>query len=172
MPETDFEEKMILVRRTAKTYQGGRRFRFGALVVVGDRQGRVGLGLGKAKEVPLAVQKAGYYARRNMVEVPIQNGTIPHEIEVEFGASKILLKPARPPVRGVIAGAVPRAILELAGITDILTKELGSRNPINIAYATMEALRQLQTKEDVKRLRRLRRSDGQLKVKLVKSPIG
>ncbi|MDN8823184.1 30S ribosomal protein S5, partial [Staphylococcus aureus] len=81
------------VRRTAKTYQGGRRFRFGALVVVGDRQGRVGLGLGKAKEVPLAVQKAGYYARRNMVEVPIQNGTIPHEIEVEYGASKILLKP-------------------------------------------------------------------------------
>ena len=153
MPETDFEEKMILVRRTAKTYQCGRRFRFGALVVVGDRQGRVGLGLGKAKEVPLAVQKAGYYARRNMVEVPIQNGTIPHEIEVEFGASKILLKPAAPGT-GVIAGAVPRAILELAGITDILTKELGSRNPVNIAYATMEALRQLQTKEDVKRLRK------------------
>ncbi|AEV15528.1 hypothetical protein TCCBUS3UF1_4800 [Thermus sp. CCB_US3_UF1] len=153
MPETDFEEKMILVRRTAKTYQGGRRFRFGALVVVGDRQGRVGLGLGKAKEVPLAVQKAGYYARRNMVEVPLLNGTIPHEIEVEYGASKILLKPAAPGT-GVIAGAVPRAILELAGITDILTKELGSRNPINIAYATMEALRQLQTKEDVRRLRK------------------
>ena len=87
------------------------------------------------------------------MEVPIQNGTIPHEIVVEYGASKILLKPASPGT-GVIAGAVPRAILELAGITDILTKELGSRNPINIAYATMEALRQLRTKEDVERLRK------------------
>ena len=152
MPETDFEEKMILIRRTARMQAGGRRFRFGALVVVGDRQGRVGLGFGKAPEVPLAVQKAGYYARRNMVEVPLQNGTIPHEIEVEFGASKIVLKPAAPGT-GVIAGAVPRAILELAGVTDILTKELGSRNPINIAYATMEALRQLRTKADVERLR-------------------
>ena len=99
------------------------------------------------------MQKAGYYARRNMVEVPLQNGTIPHEIEVEFGASKIVLKPAAPGT-GVIAGAVPRAILELAGVTDILTKELGSRNPINIAYATMEALRQLRTKADVERLRK------------------
>ena len=134
MPETDFEEKMILIRRTARMQAGGRRFRFGALVVVGDRQG-------------------GYYARRNMVEVPLQNGTIPHEIEVEFGASKIVLKPAAPGT-GVIAGAVPRAILELAGVTDILTKELGSRNPINIAYATMEALRQLRTKADVERLRK------------------
>jgi len=145
MPETDFEEKMILIRRTARMQAGGRRFRFGALVV--------GLGFGKAPEVPLAVQKAGYYARRNMVEVPLQNGTIPHEIEVEFGASKIVLKPAAPGT-GVIAGAVPRAILELAGVTDILTKELGSRNPINIAYATMEALRQLRTKADVERLRK------------------
>lgn len=153
MPETDFEERMILVRRTARMQAGGRRFKFGALVVVGDRQGRVGLGLGRAPEVPLAVQKANYYARRNMVEVPILNGTIPHEVEVEYGASKILLKPAAPGT-GVIAGAVPRAILELAGITDILTKELGSRNPINIAYATMEALRQLKTWDDVKRLRK------------------
>ncbi|RDI95857.1 30S ribosomal protein S5 [Meiothermus sp. QL-1] len=153
MPETDFEEKMIFVRRTSKTYQGGRRFRFGALVAVGDRQGRVGLGLGKAKEVPLAVQKANHYAKRDMIEVPIQNGTIPHEVSVTWGSSTILLRPAAPGT-GVIAGQVPRAILELAGITDILTKELGSRNPINIAYATMEALRQLQTWEDVKRLRK------------------
>ena len=153
MPETDFEEKMIVVRRTAKTYQGGRRFRCGALVVVGDRQGRVGLGLGKAKEVPLAVQKAQNYARRGLVEVPLQGGTIPHEIQVTWGSSTILLRPAAPGT-GVIAGAVPRAILELAGVTDILTKELGSRNPVNIAYATMEALRQLQTWDDVKRLRK------------------
>ncbi|GIW31161.1 MAG: 30S ribosomal protein S5 [Meiothermus sp.] len=153
MPETDFEEKMILVRRTSKTYQGGRRFRFGALVAVGDRQGRVGLGLGKAKEVPMAVQKANNYAKRDMIEVPLQNGTIPHEISVTWGSSTILLRPAAPGT-GVIAGQVPRAILELAGITDILTKELGSRNPVNIAYATMEALRQLQTWDDVKRLRK------------------
>ncbi|GIW26305.1 30S ribosomal protein S5 [Meiothermus sp.] len=153
MPETDFEEKMIFVRRTSKTYQGGRRFRFGALVAVGDRQGRVGLGLGKAKEVPMAVQKANNYAKRDMIEVPLHNGTIPHEISVTWGSSTILLRPAAPGT-GVIAGQVPRAILELAGITDILTKELGSRNSVNIAYATMEALRQLQTWDDVKRLRK------------------
>jgi small subunit ribosomal protein S5 len=153
MPETDFEEKMIFVRRTSKTYQGGRRFRFGALVAVGDRQGRVGLGLGKAKEVPLAVQKANNCAKRDMIEVPLQNGTIPHEVSVTWGSSTILLRPAAPGT-GVIAGQVPRAILELAGITDILTKELGSRNAVNIAYATMEALRQLQTWDDVKRLRK------------------
>lgn len=153
MPETDFEEKMIHVRRTSKTYQGGRRFRFGALVAVGDRQGRVGLGLGKAKEVPVAVQKANNYAKRDMIEVPLAGGTIPHEIQVTWGSSTILLRPAAPGT-GVIAGAVPRAILELAGITDILTKELGSRNYVNQAYATLEALRQLQTWDDVKRLRK------------------
>ncbi len=153
MPETDFEEKMIMIRRTAKTYQGGRRFRFGALAVVGDRQGRVGVGLGKAKEVPLAVQKAQAVARKNLVEVPIENGTIPHEIEVEYGATKIILRPAAPGT-GVIAGAVPRAILELAGYTNILTKELGSRNPINVAYATLEALKQLRTWDEVRRLRK------------------
>ena len=153
MPETDFEEKMIMIRRTAKTYQGGRRFRFGALAVVGDRQGRVGVGLGKAKEVPLAVQKAQAVARKNLVEVPIENGTIPHEVEVEYGATKIILRPAAPGT-GVIAGAVPRAILELAGYTNILTKELGSRNPINVAYATIEALKQLRTWDEVRRLRK------------------
>ena len=153
MPETDFEEKMIMIRRTAKTYQGGRRFRFGALAVVGDRQGRVGVGLGKAKEVPLAVQKAQAIARKNLIEVPIENGTIPHEIEVEYGATKIVLRPAAPGT-GVIAGAVPRAILELAGYTNILTKELGSRNPINVAYATVEALKQLRTWDEVRRLRK------------------
>ncbi len=153
MAETDFEEKMIHVRRTSKTYKGGRRFRFGALVVVGDRQGRVGLGLGKAKEVPVAVQKANNYAKKELVTVPLENGTIPHDIKVTWGSSTIMLRPAAPGT-GVIAGAVPRAILELAGVTDILTKELGSRNYINQAYATLEALRQLQTWSDVKRLRK------------------
>jgi small subunit ribosomal protein S5 len=149
----EMEEKMIFVRRTSKTFQGGRRFRFGALVAVGDRQGRVGLGLGKAKEVPVAVQKANNYAKRQLVDVPLNGGTIPHEITVTWGSSTILLRPAAPGT-GVIAGRVPRAILELAGITDILTKELGSRNAVNIAYATLEALRQLQTWNDVKRLRK------------------
>jgi small subunit ribosomal protein S5 len=101
----------------------------------------------------MAVQKANNYAKRDMIEVPLHNGTIPHEISVTWGSSTILLRPAAPGT-GVIAGQVPRAILELAGITDILTKELGSRNPVNIAYATMEALRQLQTWDDVKRLRK------------------
>ena len=156
---SDFEEKMIHVRRTSKTYQGGRRFRFGALVAVGDRQGRVGLGLGKAKEVPVAVQKANNYAKRKMVDVPLQNGTIPHEITVTHGSSTIILRPAAPGT-GVIAGQVPRAILELAGITDILTKELGSRNYVNQAYATLEALRQLQTWDDVKRLRKTEGGEG------------
>jgi len=158
MPETDFEEKMIFVRRTSKTYQGGRRFRFGALVAVGDRQGRVGLGLGKAKEVPVAIQKANNYAKRDMVEVPLQGGTIPHEISVTWGSSTIILRPAMPGT-GVIAGAVPRAILELAGVTDILSKELGSRNAVNIAYATLEALKQLQTWQDIKRLRKSERPE-------------
>lgn len=153
MPETDFEEKMIMIRRTAKTYKGGRRFRFGALAVVGDRQGRVGVGLGKAKEVPLAVQKAQNIARRNLIEVPLENGTIPHEIEVVYESSRVILRPAAPGT-GVIAGKVPRAILELAGVTDILTKVLGSRNEINVAYATIEALRQLQTWDEVKKMRK------------------
>jgi len=151
VPESELEERMLLIRRTAKTYQGGRRFRFSALGAVGNREGRVGLGLGKAKEVPLAVQKARYYAELNWVQVPIINGTIPHEIEVEYGATKIILKPASPGT-GVIAGAVPRAILEVAGYTDILTKALGSRNPVNVAYATFEALSQLKTWEESKRL--------------------
>ncbi len=153
MPETDFEEKMIKIRRTAKTYKGGRRFRFGALAVVGDRQGRVGVGLGKAKEVPLAVQKAQNIARRNLIEVPLENGTIPHEIEVVYETSRVILRPAAPGT-GVIAGKVPRAILELAGVTDILTKVLGSRNEINVAYATIQALKELQTWDEVKSMRK------------------
>ncbi len=154
MPDTDFEEKMITIRRTAKTYQGGRRFRFGALVAVGDRQGRVGVGLGKAKEVPLAAQKAQNYAKRDLIEVPIEGGTIPHEIDYTYGSTRIILRPASPGT-GVIAGAPARIVLELAGVTDILTKVLGSRNVVNVAYATIEALKQLRTWDEVKALRKV-----------------
>lgn len=153
MADTDFEDKVIFIRRTAKTYKGGRRFRFGAMVVVGDRQGRVGLGLGKAKEVPLAVQKGQYVARRNLVDVPIEEpGTIPHAVLGEHGTSRVMLKPAGAGT-GVIAGSVPRAIVELAGYRNLLTKELGSRNQTNVAYAVMQGLKQLKTFDESKRER-------------------
>ncbi len=153
MADTDFEDKVIFIRRTAKTYQGGRRFRFGAMVVVGDRNGRVGVGLGKAKEVPMAVQKGQYVARRNLVEVPIEEpGTIPHEVLGEHGTSRVMLKPAGAGT-GVIAGSVPRAIAELAGLRNLLTKELGSRNQTNVAYAVIDGLKQLKTFEEAQRER-------------------
>ncbi|HEX7040196.1 MAG TPA: 30S ribosomal protein S5 [Trueperaceae bacterium] len=153
MADTDFEDKVIFIRRTAKTYKGGRRFRFGAMVVIGDRNGRVGLGLGKAREVPVAVQKGQYVARRNIIRVPIaEPGTIPHEVVGEHGTSRVLLKPAGAGT-GVIAGSVPRAIVELAGYRNLLTKELGSRNQTNVAYAVMEGLKQLKTYEEAKRER-------------------
>ena len=153
MAETDFEDKVIFIRRTAKTYKGGRRFRFGAMVVIGDRNGRVGLGLGKAREVPVAVQKGQYVARRNIIKVPIEEpGTIPHEVVGEHGTSRVMLKPAGAGT-GVIAGSVPRAIVELAGYRNLLTKELGSRNQTNVAYAVIEGLKQLKTFEEAKRAR-------------------
>ncbi|MDQ3460542.1 MAG: 30S ribosomal protein S5 [Deinococcota bacterium] len=157
MADSDFEEKVIFIRRTAKTYKGGRRFRFGAMVAVGDRNGRVGLGLGKAKEVPNAVTKAQNIARRNLIEVPIEEpGTIPHEVLGRHGSSEVMLKPAGAGT-GVIAGSVPRAIVELAGLRNLLTKELGSRNQTNVAYAVMEGLRQLKTFEDAQREREVAR---------------
>ncbi len=153
MADTDFEDKVIFIRRTAKTYKGGRRFRFGAMVVIGDRQGRVGVGLGKAREVPVAVQKGQYVARRNLIRVPIaEPGTVPHEVLGEHGTSRVMLKPAGAGT-GVIAGSVPRAIVELAGYRNLLTKELGSRNQTNVAYAVIEGLKQLKTFEDAKRER-------------------
>jgi len=153
MADTDFEDKVIFIRRTAKTYKGGRRFRFGAMVVIGDRNGRVGVGLGKAREVPVAVQKGQYVARRNVINVPIEEGgTIPHEVLGAHGTSRVMLKPAGAGT-GVIAGSVPRAIVELAGYRNLLTKELGSRNQTNVAYAVIEGLKQLRTYEDAKRLR-------------------
>ncbi|AFZ68503.1 30S ribosomal protein S5 [Deinococcus peraridilitoris] len=150
--ESEFEEKMISINRTAKTYQGGRRFRFAALVVIGDRNGRVGMGIGKAKEVPVAIEKAKSVARKNLIQVPVQNGTIPHDIVGESTRSRVLLKPAGPGT-GVIAGTVPRSIAELAGITNLLSKELGSRNQINVAYAVFDGLKNLRTPAQVKALR-------------------
>ncbi len=149
---SEFEEKMLFVNRTAKTYQGGRRFRFAALVILGDRNGRVGMGIGKAKEVPVAIEKAKAVARKNMIQVPVENGTIPHDIVGVNGTAQVLLKPAGPGT-GVIAGTVPRSIAELAGITNMLSKELGSRNKTNVAYAVFDGLRNLRTAKQVRALR-------------------
>lgn len=155
MADTDFQDKVIFIRRTAKTYKGGRRFRFGAMVVIGDGAGRVGVGLGKAREVPVAVQKGQYVARRNLIEVPIEEGgTIPHEVLGAHGTSRVMLKPAGEGT-GVIAGMVPRAIVELAGYTNLLTKELGSRNQTNVAYAVIDGLKQLRTFDEAKRKREM-----------------
>lgn len=137
-----FTERVVLTRRISKVVKGGRRLRFNALVVVGDGQGQVGAGLGKALVIPDAVRKGNAVARRNMVEIPLKGSTIPQQITVKKGASIVLIKPAREGT-GVIAAGAMRAILELGGVKDVVGKTLGSRNPINIVYATLEALRQL-----------------------------
>ena len=137
-----FQERVVYTRRIAKVVKGGRRLRFNALVVVGDGQGNVGAGLGKALVIPDAVRKGNAVARRDMVAIPLRGGTIPQQITVKKGATIVLIKPAREGT-GVIAAGAMRAILELGGVKDVVGKSLGSRNPINIVYATIEALRQL-----------------------------
>jgi small subunit ribosomal protein S5 len=145
--ELALTEKLIRVNRVAKVVKGGKRLSFSALVVTGDGNGHVGLGLGKANEVPAAISKAGAIARKNLIKVPLAGTTIPYEIRVSFGAAKVLLKPAALGT-GVIAGGSIRAVLEAAGIKDILTKSLGSANRINVAQATMLALSQLKNPEE------------------------
>src|ERR1700738_1322363 len=149
---SDLNERVVSRNRLAKVVKGGRKFRFSALIVVGDQNGRVGAGMGKAREVPEAIRKGVEVAKRNMIQVPMVGTTIPHEVRFKWGAAKILMKPAAPGT-GVISGGAMRAVIEASGIKDILTKSLGTNNPINTVRATIAALQQLRTAQQVAELR-------------------
>ena len=152
MVESQYEERTIKVNRVSKVVKGGRRFSFTALMVIGDGNGRVGLGYGKAKEAGLAVQKGSEEARKNMFDVPLAGSTIVHPVLGHAGAGRIILKPAAPGT-GVIAGGAARAIFEMAGIRDVVAKSLGTSNAINVAHATINGLSSLRRPDDVARLR-------------------
>jgi small subunit ribosomal protein S5 len=148
----EFVDKVVKIKRCAAVVKGGRRFSFAAMVVVGDGKGKVGWGYGKANEVPPSVEKANKQATRSMIDVSLDGGTIPHAVKGRFGAGKVVLIPAGPGT-GIIAGEAVRAVCEAAGISDILTKSFGSNNPVTLVKATIEAFKQLRSKQDTERLR-------------------
>ena len=148
----ELEERLVKINRVSKVVRGGRRFSFGSIVVVGDSKGRVGIGHGKAGEVTDSIRKGVDQAKKSMITVPLDGHTIPHEVEESFGAARVILKPASPGT-GVIAGGGVRAVVELAGIRDVLTKSVGNNNPVNVVKATIKALEALQSEQDVLRRR-------------------
>jgi small subunit ribosomal protein S5 len=152
--QSDYIEKVVFINRVAKVVKGGRRFSFTAIVVVGDGAGRVGFGMGRANEVPEAIRKGGVIARRSMIQVPMRQGTgtIAHDTMSQFKASKVIMRPASTGT-GLIAGGAVRAVMEAAGVTDVLTKSLGSNNPVNVVRATLDGLKALRQPEEVVRQR-------------------